>query len=393
MQENKAASTNISKELTPIAQVSSDSDSHRSNKPDSDSQVAPAQRESVGKSSQFTQIKATLIKAKPLAEGSTAGWNTEEMSDTRLGRITKLKGNKKNQIMFAKNRNICMTPSELDDLKFRLTLSHKNLLEIYGITKLPSTEDADTIEVQILFEEYTSDLEGEMRNCMYNDKYLSEAEIVEIITSVGACLHYLGSNNISHDNIIPNNILKLRNGVYKLDDNYVLNDKITLYSQVMKGINIRYASPELLNSIKKNQVNPFVAYNSQKSDVWSLAMCILDAGTLYSDEEINFFDRKTMTIDEAKLKQRVNMFKKRYSKKLTVILESMFAIKPEDRPDGELLSTVKELLNLPSIADENEIQEPASVQADIVVYKEEIEKIATNTTTTKETKEKKSERC
>lgn len=87
---------------------------------------------------------------------------------------------------------------------------------------------------------------------------------------------------MSHENLIPQTILVDKNNKdYKITDAKFLTG-MSIYSRFLMGsINEKtccYLSPELINCLKRRQNNP--NYNKEKSDIFSLGLCVLEAGTL-----------------------------------------------------------------------------------------------------------------
>ncbi len=87
-------------------------------------------------------------------------------------------------------------------------------------------------------------------------------------------------------------------------------------------------SPLLFNGLRTGQVD--IRHNVFKSDVYSLGLCILFAGSL---EMMSLYDiRKYVDMTDAR-KYLDKMFKDRYSNKLIDLLSLLLEIHENKRPD------------------------------------------------------------
>ena len=286
------------------------------------------------------QLKSTLVN---IAKGDVNLENyslVQEINDPRLGHIYVMKSRLNSHFVMIKRKNLTLPIADIDDLKFRLSLKHDDVLSILDVK-----DTSESNEILVYFEGFISDLEHEMKKNISVNLRFSETELKNMVLSITNALKYFQSNNISHDNILPSYIFKVTKDKYKIHDNFILNDRAVLYSQAIKGKNLRYLSPELLASLPFHKSLP--AVNLFKADIWSLGICLLDAGTLVS-ADVEYIDKKTRTVQEDKLAIRIEKFKTLYSKELSELLVSMLCINPEKRLDaqqlfrGPLLPFIKE---------------------------------------------------
>ena len=123
-----------------------------------------------------------------------------------------------------------------------------------------------------------SDWNNEIKMRQKKKLLYSEKEIINILNQItDACL-YLEKEGIAHRDIKPQNILLFENNIFKIADfgeAKSLND--TSQECTLRGSEL-YMSPILYNGLIINQKD--VIHNAYKSDVFSLAFCILYALTL-----------------------------------------------------------------------------------------------------------------
>ena len=111
--------------------------------------------------------------------------------------------------------------------------------------------------------------------------------------------------------------------------------------QTLRGTEL-YMSPVLFLALKSHNPYRVVKYNSFKSDVFSLGMCLFLASSL--DYE-GLYEIREIIKNPNKTKLVVNRYLgKRYSQKYINLLVSMLQINESDRPDFiELEKTIKNL--------------------------------------------------
>ena len=278
---------------------------------------------------ELQHLKTTIIN---IVQGTINLENyslVQEIDDRRLGLLYVMKSRLNSHFIMIKRKNIVLPIADIDELKFRLSLYHTDILSILDIK-----DTSESNELLVYFEAFNSDLENEMKKNVSANVRFSETELKNIALSVINALKFFQLNNISHDNIVPSYIFKISKDKYKIHDNFILNDKTILYSQAARGKNFRYLAPELLVALASHKSLPTI--NCFKADIWSLGMCILDAGTLIS-ADVEFINRKTGTIDEDKLALRIEKFKALNGKELGDLLVSMLCINPEERLDAKQL--------------------------------------------------------
>jgi len=206
----------------------------------------------------------------------------------------------------------------------------------------------------ILMEAAKSDWETELKNRHYAKNFYKEEELKNILISLVQTFSSLQKKGICHRDVKPQNILYFDNEVYKITDfgeakanknrglekNTKFNFSQDTSVQTVRGTEL-YMSPILFNALR-NSPGDDLQYNAFKSDVFSLGLCFLLAGSLSYKSLSELRDLTDMD----KIKLIVEKYlKNRYSKKFVDILFSMLQIEEKDRPDFiELENIIKQNL-------------------------------------------------
>ena len=204
----------------------------------------------------------------------------------------------------------------------------------------------------VLMEAANCDWEKEIINRCENNAFYKESQLMQILSELVKTFAILEKNGISHRDVKPQNILCFGENGYKISDfgeaknsknfnakyakNYAYEDNTM--KQTLRGTEL-YMSPLLFQALR---VNPYqcLKYNSYKSDVFSLGMCMflassLDYEGLYEVREITKNPKKTKFV----VNRYLNM---RYSQKYINLLITMLQIEEKDRPDFVLLEKIIE---------------------------------------------------
>ena len=247
-----------------------------------------------------------------------------------------------------------------DEYNFILKLNKKypdlKVANIYGIEY--KKIDKFTTIMYVLMEAANGDWEKELLNRCAKRFYYTEKQLIQILTNLVWTFAVLQKIGICHRDIKPQNILSFGNNEYKISDfgeakkikNMVIinkrnNKNSYLYQdntmkQTLRGTEL-YMSPILFLALRTHP-SKIVKYNSFKSDVFSLGMCLFLASSL--DYE-GLYEIREIIKNPNKTKIVVNRYLgKRYSQKYINILVSMLQINEKDRPDFiELEKTIKYL--------------------------------------------------
>ena len=225
-------------------------------------------------------------------------------------------------------------------IKLRKEEKQLNIVKIYGIQikKL----DKFNMVLYILMEAAKSDWETELKNRHYAKNFYNEEELKNILISLVKTFSSLQKRGICHRDVKPQNILYFEKDGYKITDfgegkankngNLGKNCNFNLCQdtsvQTVRGTEL-YMSPILFNALR-NSPGDDLQYNAFKSDVFSLGLCFLLAGSLSYKPLSELRDLYEM--DKIKLLIE-KYFKGRYSKNFIKILFSMLQIEEKNRPD------------------------------------------------------------
>ena len=217
----------------------------------------------------------------------------------------------------------------LKEYKMCYKLKHPNVVKILGIYS--NKLDKTTYVVYVLMEVGLTDWEKEIKTHIEKKLYYTEDELIQITKQIINVLSFLQKQNVSHRDIKPQNILVFKNNIYKVADfgeaKQIENMTINLACNSLRGTEL-YMSPLLFNGLRTGQVD--IRHNVFKSDVYSLGLCILFAGSL---EMMSLYDiRKYVDMADAR-KYLDKMFKDRYSSKLIDLLSLLLEIHENKRPD------------------------------------------------------------
>mgnify|MGYP003571305098 CR=1 FL=1 len=157
-----------------------------------------------------------------------------------------------------------------------------DLVQIYGIET--KQLDPTTFVMYVLMELASTDWEKEILSRHNKNKYYTENELMEIISSLITTFAQLQKENISHRDIKPQNILIFKDTkTYKLADfgeaKELLGDDRPTERQTLRGTEL-YMSPILFHALRSRKIIKYVKHNTYKSDLFSFGLCCLFAATL-----------------------------------------------------------------------------------------------------------------
>ena len=209
-----------------------------------------------------------------------------------------------------------------------------NIVNVYGL----STKQLDptTYAMYVLMELGDIDWEKEILERNKQKKYYTEKELMDILYILTSTLAKLQTENISHRDIKPQNIIIFKNNnnqCYKLADfgeaKELISGNRPTEKQTLRGTEL-YMSPLLFYGLRSRKIKKYIKHNPYKSDVFSLGLCTLLAATLCFES----------LYDVRELKNNVSVkiiiekyLKKRYSYKLISIISSMLDINETTRDD------------------------------------------------------------
>ena len=251
-----------------------------------------------------------------------------------------------------------------DEYNFILRLNKEypdlKVINIYGI-EFKSIDKYTTI-MYVLMEAANCDWEKELLMRCKTKFYYIESQLIQILSNLVWTFAVLQKKAISHRDIKPQNILSFGNNEYKISDfgeaKKIQNNSITnnennknnknnyLYQdntmkQTLRGTEL-YMSPVLFLALRSHNPYNVVKYNSFKSDVFSLGMCLFLASSLNYE---GLYEIREIIKNPNMTKLVVNKYlSKRYSQKYINLLVSMLQVNENDRPDFiELEKIIKNL--------------------------------------------------
>ena len=237
-----------------------------------------------------------------------------------------------------------------DEYNFILRLNKEypdlKVINIYGIEY--KNIDKYTTIMYVLMEAANCDWEKELLSRCKTRFYYTENQLIQILSNLVWTFAVLQKKSISHRDIKPQNILNFGNNEYKISDfgeakriqnmqmiNKGNNKNSYLYQnntmkQTLRGTEL-YMSPVLFLALRSHNSYRIVEYNSFKSDVFSLGMCLFLASSLNYE---GLYEIREIIKNPNKTKLVVNRYLgKRYSQKYINLLVSMLQINEKDRPD------------------------------------------------------------
>lgn len=206
---------------------------------------------------------------------------------------------------------------------------HPNIMRILAMCKRKL--DYTTHVLYILMEVGLTDWEKEIKSRQSLKQHYSEKELISVLKQLVSALAFLQSKNISHRDIKPQNVLIFKNNLFKVADfgeaKQISKMETNKQLSTLRGTEL-YMSPLLFNALRTNQND--IKHNSFKSDVFSLAFCLLYAAglniyVLYEMRKV--YDTKSVLFILNKT------FKGKLSNEFINLLGKMLDINEENRYD------------------------------------------------------------
>ena len=191
----------------------------------------------------------------------------------------------KNNKLYAMKKMELNSLEELKEFQNKVKIV-KDLVEKtnhYGFVKIYADKFVTLYNYKILYyvimELGERDWEKEIKIRFLNKQYYTENELFQIIYQLVKTLSLMQKNKVSHRDIKPQNILIMKNGIYKICDfgEARVIEGNGLVIQRVRGSQL-FMSPILFYAYNRNISQ--VIHNTYKSDVFSLGMCILLAAGL-----------------------------------------------------------------------------------------------------------------
>ena len=185
----------------------------------------------------------------------------------------------KNNTKFAMKKMIVNDENQIkmfiDEFNLVYSCKHPNILKIYGY--FHKKLDETTYALYVLMELATVDWDKEIKNRILNQNNYSEKELVQIMFQIVRALAFLQQNKYAHRDIKPQNVLVFGNKVYKIADfGEAKKVQISKLTNTLRGTEL-YMSPILFQALQMQKND--IIHNPYKSDVFSLAFCLIYAAT------------------------------------------------------------------------------------------------------------------
>ena len=241
----------------------------------------------------------------------------------------------KNNKLYAMKKLELQSLEELKEFQNKVKIV-KDLVEKtnhYGFVKIYGDKFVTLYNYKILYyiimELGERDWEKEIKIRFLNKQYYTENELFQIIYQLVKTLSLMQKNKVSHRDIKPQNILIMKNGIYKICDfgEARVIEGNGLVIQRVRGSQL-FMSPILFYAYNRNISQ--VIHNTYKSDVFSLGMCILLAAGLSAYYLCDI--RELVDINAISSIIR-NKLKNRYSQNLINLIINMLQLDENLRMD------------------------------------------------------------
>ena len=256
------------------------------------------------------------------------------LGEGEYGKIYLVQWIKNNNQYYAMKKEIFTNEEELKKSQ-NITKIVKNFLKktnSLGVIKIYGDmcqKMNNTYNYYVLMERSERDMEQELIiRCNNNYQFYTETDLINILCQLIFVLAELQKNNIAHRDIKPQNILIIQ-GRYKLSDfgESIITKNNNPISQEIRGTEL-YMSPILFFGLKQKLQQ--IQHNVYKSDVFSLGLCILLAGTFNYDSIVSIRELTDMNKIHYVLMYYLSG---RYSHNLILFLLRMLEVDENKRPD------------------------------------------------------------
>lgn len=271
------------------------------------------------------------------------------MRDDRLGEIELLASQT--------GATLCSKVEEFADIEsFRARLSELQALQSANYQyRLPIIEVSfqdktavfgKTFSIKTTYHYPESDLELQIQAHKKKDTHFDHNELLLMAYQILHGLTEYHSNLETFDDLRPMHI-EWQAGTFHCICRLI--DRLPPFDNVLQSQSLRiqkkealYCSPLIFNNTMKRQLG---IGDLRKNDLWALGMCLLEAGTLNNLQDC--YDFASHSIDSAKLKHHVLLFRRRYEERcplLCQILGECLITEENKRPTPmQLLGALKPL--------------------------------------------------
>lgn len=213
-----------------------------------------------------------------------------------------------------------------------------SLVNVYQIQQ--STYCSKFFKVYMAFEYHAITLRKQIEHKKKKEQVFSEAQLVQLIAGILTALAHLQEHALSHESLMPENILLDEKRCYKITDAHFLT-KTDSYQRFLLGIEQPwYFSPEQLACLSHRE--RFPQYDVSKSEVFVLGLIALEAATLTAPSSLYNFEEFSISVPL--LREQLEQVEVRYSEALAKTLAQMLATDAGSRPSvPQMLDRIRAL--------------------------------------------------
>mmetsp|Transcript_37162 Transcript_37162/g.43390 ORF Transcript_37162/g.43390 Transcript_37162/m.43390 type:complete len:439 (+) Transcript_37162:49-1365(+) len=252
--------------------------------------------------------------------------------DLRYGDVKILQDQRDGSLLICKETTVNTREAYDKEVRFlsrKIAVSHPNIVRVEGYnTRDKQQFCASFWKISIFIEYIERDLSQEIETRQAERVPYSETDLLNLAENAISALLFYESQSHSHGDVRPLNILVTPEFSYKLSDPSLNIQHPNAIVQTVMGSAQCLLSPELLQAAAKKDIHPKVDVN--KSDVYSLGLCLLAAATLEKSEDL--YDYDSLKFDNNLLKERIELLRERYSGFTADFITSMLEEDPNARP-------------------------------------------------------------
>ena len=259
----------------------------------------------------------------------------KKQSDPSMGDIIILKSTTSDELICSKEyikNSKEQFAQAIMEAQNRLRMNHKYLIEMKNYSTRVKNDFCSTFySIKLFYEYQANNLQRETRHRKDKGQDFSSLELTHLLYNIVEAGAYLQDQGRSHGDIRPSSIAVLAEGnSFKLIDRPEPNMNALEYqrSLIYSGKDL-YLPPALFLALKRNAMKS--SHNEYKTDVFSLGLCILEAGlkkpvsSIYSESGFN----------KPELDRLIGEFSKKYQDNpmVATTVSKMLCVEEAERPD------------------------------------------------------------
>ncbi len=266
-------------------------------------------------------------------------------SHSVLGKLKSLKNPSTEELVFMKEyqfQSIDHFENEIKRQKARIQSKNRYFINFFDFSSIMKRDRLNQSFCLRTYMEYFSEtLESRIVRNRETNQIPSYEEIIRIFLFIINAGNFLHSQRKTHGEIRPSNILLLPNGEYRLLErltnmehnfpkNHLIRQKRSHSNLQMLDNDSKYFCPSIFGLSKTMKDVP-LNFDKQKSEIFSVGLCLLEFGTGKSIHEI--FNSTTEEINVKELSARQAEFSRNYSRFdiLSILLINMLEPKVYQR--------------------------------------------------------------